>query len=630
MHNSSSPGMASKSRLAALSLAALGVVYGDIGTSPLYTMKEVFAGNHPIALTPDNVLGILSLILWSLIIIVSIKYVIFIMRADNRGEGGIMALIALALAFAKDNPRRQKMIMMCGILGAGMFYGDGVVTPAISVLSAVEGLEVATPTFKSFVIPITMLVLFGLFYAQRKGTASVGSLFGPVMLLWFSTLATLGLYNLMAHPDVLKALNPIYGVSFLFQNRSVAIVAMGAVVLAVTGAEALYADMGHFGRRPIQLAWFSFVLPALILNYFGQGALLLAEPESVQNPFYHLAPDWALYPLVALSTLATVIASQAVISGAFSVTRQAMQLGFVPRAEVQHTSEKEQGQIYLPGVNWGLFLAVMILVLGFKSSNNLAAAYGIAVTGDMVITSILASIVAAKVWGWGWNRAIALFSCFLVVELTFLFANILKIPDGGWFPLAAGALIFTLMTTWKRGRLLLAERLSGEGIELDLFIDALLVSMPTRVAGTAVFMNSNADSVPHAMMHNLMHNKVLHERVLIVSVHMFDVPYVPEIDRVEVHKLKGDFYSVIVQYGFKDDPDIPRALELCAEQGLRLEMMETSFFFGRETLIPSVGPDMALWREKLFIAMFRNAGSATSFFKIPSNRVVELGTQVVL
>jgi KUP system potassium uptake protein len=620
----------SKSRLAALSLAALGVVYGDIGTSPLYTMKEVFAGNHPIPLTPENVLGILSLILWSLLVIVSVKYVIFIMRADNRGEGGIMALIALALHDARGNARREKMIMLFGILGAGMFYGDGVVTPAISVLSAVEGLEVATPAFKPFVIPITLLVLFFLFFVQRKGTASIGSLFGPLMLLWFSTLAILGLYNLLAHPGVLRALDPSYGINFLFENRAIAIVAMGAVVLSVTGAEALYADMGHFGRKPIQLAWFSFVLPALILNYFGQGALLLAEPAAVQNPFYHMAPDWALYPLVALSTVATVIASQAVISGAFSVTRQAMQLGFVPRFEVQFTSAKEQGQIYLPGINWGLFAAVVVLVLGFKSTNNLAAAYGIAVTGDMVITSLLATVVAAKVWGWGWSRAIALFTCFLVVELTFLFANLLKIPDGGWFPLVAGAAVFTLMTTWKRGRQLLAERLSGEGIELELFIDALLVSMPARVAGTAVFMNSNPAGVPHAMLHNLMHNKVLHERVIVVSVQMFDVPYVPEIDRVEVRKLKGDFYTVVVQYGFKDDPDIPAALVLCAEQGLQFEMMETSFFLGRETLIPKLNSDMALWREKLFIAMFRNAGSATSFFKIPSNRVVELGTQVVL
>jgi KUP system potassium uptake protein len=556
--------------------------------------------------------------------------VIFIMRADNRGEGGIMALIALALHDAKGNPRRERMIMLIGVLGAGMFYGDGVVTPAISVLSAVEGLEVATPAFKPFIIPITLLVLFFLFFVQRKGTASIGSLFGPLMLLWFSVLAILGLYNLLAHPGVLRALDPSYGINFLFTNRAIAIVAMGAVVLSVTGAEALYADMGHFGRKPIQLAWFSFVLPALILNYFGQGALLLVDPEAIQNPFYHLAPEWALYPLVALSTVATVIASQAVISGAFSVTRQAMQLGFVPRFEVQYTSEKAQGQIYLPGVNWGLFLAVVVLVLGFKSTNNLAAAYGIAVTGDMVITSLLATVVAAKVWGWGWTRAIALFVCFLVVELTFLFANLLKIPDGGWFPLAAAAMVFTLMTTWKRGRALLAERLSGEGIELELFIDALLVSMPARVSGTAVFMNSSPTGVPHAMLHNLMHNKVLHERVIVVSVQMFDVPYVPEIDRVEVRKMKGDFSTVVVQYGFKDDPDIPAALALCAEHGLQFEMMETSFFLGRETLIPKLNSDMALWREKLFIAMFRNAGSATSFFKIPSNRVVELGTQVVL
>lgn len=627
MHDSSEQ---STSRLTALSLAALGVVYGDIGTSPLYTMKEVFAGNHAIPATPENVLGILSLILWSLIVIVSIKYVLFIMRADNRGEGGIMALIALALQDAKDNPKRQKMIMMCGILGAAMFYGDGMVTPAMSVISAVEGLEVATPLLKPFVIPITLCVLFILFLFQRKGTASVGRLFGPVMVVWFSTLAVLGVLNLAAHPGVLVAVNPLYGLGFLIHNHTFAIVAMGAVVLSVTGAEALYADMGHFGRKPIQLAWFGFVLPALLLNYFGQGALIINEPETIQNPFYHSAPDWALYPLIALSTLATVIASQAVISGAFSVTRQAMQLGFLPRFEVQHTSEQEQGQIYLPGVNWGLMLAVAVLVLGFKSSSNLAAAYGIAVTGDMVITSILACIVVAKVWGWGWPRAMLLFAAFLLLELTFLFANIEKIPDGGWFPLAVGVVVFTLMTTWKHGRRLVADRLSSEGIELEPFIDALLMSMPTRVSGTAVFMNASSTGVPHALMHNLMHNKVLHQRIVIASVQVFDLPYVPEIDRVEVRKLKGDFYTVVVQYGFKDEPDIPHALTLCAEQGLPFEMLETSFFLGRETLIPKLGSEMALWREKLFIAMFRNASSATSFFKIPSNRVVELGTQLVL
>ena len=620
----------SKKQQAALALAALGVVYGDIGTSPLYTMKEVFAGNHPIPLTPENILGILSLILWSLIIVVSVKYVVFIMRADNRGEGGIMALIALALHSAKGNPKQYRAIMLAGLLGAGMFYGDGMVTPAMSVLSALEGLTVATPAFQPFIIPMTLLVLFLLFFFQRRGTASVGALFGPVMMIWFSTLALMGLYNVAASPEVFRAINPLYGIRFLVENRGIAIVAMGAVVLSVTGAEALYADMGHFGSKPIRQAWFGFVLPSLVINYFGQGALLFADPSVVDNPFYHMAPDWLLFPLVGLATLATVIASQAVISGAFSVSRQAMQLGFLPRFEVQYTSEKQQGQVYLPGVNWGLFVAVVILVLGFKSTNNLAAAYGIAVTGDMVITSILATIVAAKCWGWGWPRAMGLFAVFLAVELTFLFANVLKIPDGGWFPLAAGSIVFLLMSTWKRGGQMLTERTSGEAIELESFIDALLVSMPSRVPGNAVFMTSNNERVPNAMLHNLMHNKVLHERVLVVSVQVFDVPYVPEIDRVEIHKLKGDFYRVNVQYGFKDEPDIPAALALCESQGLPIDMMETSFFLGRATLVPKHGSEMVFWREKLFVFMFRNASSATSFYKIPTNRVVELGTQVVL
>ena len=619
-----------KQALAGIALAALGVVYGDIGTSPLYAMKEVFAGNHPIPLNETNVLGSLSLFFWALVIVVSLKYVSIIMRADNRGEGGIMALIALALHDAQDNPRRLKIITIIGVLGAAMFYGDGMVTPAISVLSAVEGLEIVAPQLHSYVIPVTLLVLFFLFFVQKRGTATVGAFFGPVMLLWFGTLAALGIYNLVANPHVLLALNPMYGLAFLEANKAMSLVAMGNVVLAVTGAEALYADMGHFGRKPITLAWYGFVLPSLVLNYFGQGALILAEPAAAENPFFLSAPDWALIPLVALATVATVIASQAVISGAFSISRQAMQLGFMPRMEVQHTSEKEQGQIYLPAVNWGLLLAVSILVLGFKSSNNLAAAYGIAVTGDMVITSLLATVVVAKVWGWGWNRAILLFSMFLVVELTFLAANILKIPDGGWFPLVAGAAVFVLMTTWKRGRELLNERLQGEAIRLDAFIDALLMGLPTRVPGTAVFMNADPNGVPHALLHNLMHNKVLHERIVLVSVQVFDVPYVPEIDRVEVHKLKGDFYRVIVQYGFKDEPDIPAALALCADAGLAMEMLDTSFFLGRETLIPRFGSEMSFWRTKLFIAMFRNAGSATAFFKIPSNRVVELGTQIVL
>ncbi|MBS1130296.1 MAG: potassium transporter [Proteobacteria bacterium] len=617
-------------RFAALALAALGVVYGDIGTSPLYAVKEVFAGNHPIPVTMLNIYGSLSLIFWALVIVVSVKYVTFIMRADNRGEGGIMALIALALHTVHDKPQHAKWIMIVGVLGAAMFYGDGMVTPAMSVLSAVEGLEVATPALKPFVIPLTMVVLFILFFVQRSGTATVGAFFGPVMLVWFSALALLGVHNIVDHPAILMALNPAYGIEFLLENKAHSLVAMGNVVLAVTGAEALYADMGHFGRKPISRAWFAFVLPALVLNYFGQGALILGDPEAAKNPFFLSAPDWALYPLVGLATLATVIASQAVISGAFSVTRQAMQLGFVPRMEVQYTSDREQGQIYLPAVNWGLMVAVMILVLGFRSSNNLAAAYGIAVTGDMVITSILATVVVAKVWKWGWFKAGLLFACFLSVELVFLAANILKIPDGGWFPLVAGMGVFVLMTTWKRGRQLLSDRLRGERLELSMFLDSLASSMPTRVAGTAVFLNADPKGVPHALLHNLMHNKVLHERVVLLSVQFFDVPYVPDIDRVEVRQLKENFWSVVIQYGFKDIPNVPEALALCADAGLAFSSLETSYFIGRETLIPRLGSEMAFWREKIFVAMFRNAGSATAFFKIPSNRVVELGTQVVL
>ena len=617
-------------RLMALSLAALGVVYGDIGTSPLYAVKEVFDGNHPIPVTEANIYGSLSLFFWALIIIVSVKYVIFIMHADNRGEGGIMALIALALREAQGRPTQAKVIVIIGILGAALFYGDGMVTPAISVLSAVEGLEIVTPVMKPFVIPVALAVLFGLFTIQSRGTAVVGAAFGPVMLLWFSVLAALGLYNVIGNPVVFKALNPVYGVDFLLSNPGLALFAMGNVVLAVTGAEALYADMGHFGRKPIQRAWFFFVLPALMLNYFGQGALLIANPAAKANPFYLSAPSWALVPLVALATLATVIASQAVISGAFSVTRQAMQLNFVPRMEVRHTSHEQAGQIYLPAVNWGLMIGVMILVLGFKSSNNLAAAYGIAVTGDMVITSILATIVVALGWGWGWWKAIALFSVFLVVELAFLFANILKIPDGGWFPLVAGLAIFTLMTTWKRGRQLVSERLKGDQLELLPFIDSLSMAMPVRVPGTAVFLNADPSGVPHAMLHNLMHNKVLHERVVLVSVQTFDVPYVPDIDRVEFKRLKENFCTVMIQYGFMDEPDIPAALAICEKDGLDISPLDTTYFLGRETLIPRINSEMAFWREKIYIAMFRNAGSATAYFKIPSNRVVELGTQIVL
>jgi len=616
--------------LALLCLGALGVVYGDIGTSPLYAMKEVFAGNHPIALERANVLGSLSLFFWALVIIVAVKYVVFIMRADNRGEGGIMALIALALRDAAPGTRTHRIVLVLGILGAAMFYGDGMVTPAISVLSAVEGLQIAAPALEHAVLPVSLLILFLLFYFQHHGTTLVGRAFGPVMLIWFSVLALLGVRQILASPSVLAALSPTYALSFLFHHHEMALVAMGNVVLAVTGAEALYADMGHFGKEPIRRSWFLFVLPALVLNYFGQGALLLRDPAAMQNPFYLMAPEWALYPMLALATMATVIASQAVISGAFSITRQAMQLGFLPRFAVRHTSEREQGQIYLPALNWALMAAVMLLVLGFRSSNNLAAAYGLAVTGDMVITSLLATVVAARVWGWGWTRAAALFACFLAVELTFLAANVLKIPDGGWFPLLVGVVVFIVMLTWQQGRMLLLERLEGGRMPLVRFIDSLRGGMPLRVPGTAVFLNANPERVPHALLHNLMHNKILHERVVVASVQFEDVPYVPPEERLEIKVLPENFWQVIVHYGFMDEPDLPATLAQAASEGLEFEPLATSWFLGRETVLTRPGPEMRLWRKRIFVAMHRNAGSVTAFFKIPPNRVVELGTQVLL
>ena len=619
-----------KTRLQLLVLGALGVVYGDIGTSPLYAFKELFAGNHPIPLTEANVFGGLSMIFWALMIIVSLKYIVFILRADNRGEGGMMALIALALHEAQDKPKRAKWIMLAGILGTAMFYGDGMVTPAISVLSAVEGLEVVAPQLHNVIIPVTLLILTVLFMFQKHGTAKVGAFFGPVMAAWFGVLGAMGLYNVIDNPHVLLALNPAYAIHLLTDNPHMAFFAMGSVVLAVTGAEALYADMDHFGRKPIRMAWAFFVLPALVLNYFGQAALVLGHPEAMDNPFYMGVPEFLRFPLVCLATCAAVIASQAVITGAYSMTRQAMQLGFVPRMLVTHTSEKEQGQIYMPGVNWLQLAAVILLVLTFKSSNNLAAAYGLAVTGDMVITSLLAVVVAAKIWNWGWYRAVLLFACFLVFELIFLWANIQKIPDGGWFPLVAGLVIFTIMTTWKRGRDLLRKRLRSEELRLDAFVGSLAVGGPQRVPGIAVFLNGDLTGVPHALLHNMMHNKVLHEKVLITCVQIEDVPFVPETDRVELKPLKENFWTILIRYGFKEEPDIPAALMLCAEHGLPINMMETSFFLGRETLIPKLNSEMAFWREKLFITMYRNADSATNYFNIPTNRVVELGTQVAL
>jgi KUP system potassium uptake protein len=618
-----------KAKLPAITLAALGVVFGDIGTSPLYTIKEVFAaGHHPVPLNDVNMYGILSLIVWSLIMVVAVKYVAFIMRADNRGEGGIMALLALASQNAAGNQQKLRVIMLLGILGACMFYADGMITPAISVLSAVEGLEVAAPILHPMILPITLFVLFGLFWAQSRGTAQVGAFFGPIMLLWFGTLAVLGVSGILQNPAILYALNPFYAFKFFTVSPWIAFVALGAVVLSVTGAEALYADMGHFGRFPIRLAWFGFVLPALILNYFGQGALVLLHPETVKNPFYLLAPDWMLFPLIILATLAAVIASQAVITGAFSVSRQALQLGFLPRMHVEHTSESEEGQIYMPRVNWGLMIAVMILVLSFKTSGNLAAAYGLAVTGDMVITTLLAGIVFHYIWGWSKIRTGALVTLFLTFDIAFFSANVLKIPDGGWVPLIIGIVIFTLMLTWKTGRTHLFNRLKNEAMALDPFIEAIGAHTPTRVAGTAIFMTPNPDGVPHAMLHNLKHNKVLHEKVVLLTVKFLDFPHTTNDERVSVEVLPHQFYKVTVRYGFKDEPDLPRDLALCTEQGLVIEAMDTSFFIGKEILIASDNPGMSIWRKKIFIGLFRSAETITNQFKLPPNRVVELGSQL--
>jgi KUP system potassium uptake protein len=618
-----------KTKLSALTLAALGVVFGDIGTSPLYTMKEVFSvGMHPVPLNEVNMFGILSLIVWALIMVVSVKYVAFIMRADNRGEGGIMALLALASHNAAGDAKKQHTIMLLGILGACMFYADGMITPAISVLSAVEGLELAAPVLHPMILPVTLVVLFILFWAQSKGTALVGAFFGPIMLLWFTTLGVLGVLGILQNPGILHALNPIYAFNFFSVSPWIAFVALGAVVLAVTGAEALYADMGHFGPFPIRLAWFGFVLPALILNYFGQGALILQDPESVKNPFYLLAPEWMLYPLIVLATLAAVIASQAVITGAFSVSRQALQLGYLPRMHVEHTSESEEGQIYMPRVNWGLMLGVMALVLSFKSSGNLAAAYGIAVTGDMVITTLLAGIVFHHIWGWSKLRTGMLVALFLVVDVAFFSANVLKIPDGGWVPLVIGIFIFTLMLTWKTGRNMLYSMLKSEAMAIDPFIAAVGAHPPIRVSGTAIFMTPNLDGVPHAMLHNLKHNKVLHEKMVLLTVKFLDYPHTSNEERVTVEDLPNEFYRVTVRYGFKDEPDLPRDLVLCAEQGLVLDAMDTSFFVGKEILIASNASGMAFWRKKIFIGLFRSAETITNQFKLPPNRVVELGSQL--
>ncbi len=620
-----------QSRTAALTLAALGVVYGDIGTSPLYALREVFSSSHhPVPINQQNVLGVLSLFLWSLLIVVTLKYVAFIMRAHNKGEGGIIALMTLALQKGNPGSSGRTFLIILGLIGTALFYGDGVITPAISVLSAVEGLALITPTFEPLIMPITLAILIGLFLIQRHGTARVGALFGPVMLLWFAVLALLGARAIAQYPVVLAAVNPLHGFQYLLNNGPIGFLSLGAIVLCITGAEALYADMGHFGAKPIRIAWLGYVLPALTINYFGQGALLLSDPSTIESPFYRLAPAWGYYPLIILATAATVIASQALISGAFSITQQAIQLGYTPRLAILHTSEEEKGQIYIPAMNWILLIAVIALVVGFGSSSAMASAYGIAVTGTMLITNLLAIAVAVRLWRWSPWRAVLGAAPFICIDLAFFFANATKILDGGWFPLAFGAVIFMLLTSWKRGRQLLNERIAAGALPLDLFIPDVERSDIARVKGTAVFMTQDVHAVPHALLHHLKHNKALQQQVIILSVNTHEEPHIEASERVSVEELSPSFARIVINYGFKDDPDVPRDLALCRIGGHSLDLADTSFYLGRETLIPKRKSDMAYWREIIFVAMFRNAGSATAFFKIPPNRVVELGAQVVL
>ncbi|MCG5244233.1 potassium transporter Kup [Azospirillum doebereinerae] len=618
-------------KLAGLTLGAIGVVFGDIGTSPLYTLRECFGGEHGLPLTPANVMGVMSLVFWALVIVVTVKYVIFVMRADNKGEGGILSLLALASVRRPDSSGRLTLLTALGLFGASLFYGDGMITPAMSVLSAVEGLEVAEPALKSMVVPVTVSILIALFAIQSHGTARVGTLFGPIMIAWFTTLGVLGLVEVLREPGILAAFHPGYAVDFFAANGVVGFLVLGAVVLAITGGEALYADMGHFGRRPIKLAWLLLVLPALLLNYLGQCALLLSDPDAVRSPFYLLAPDWALYPMIGLSTMAAVIASQAVISGVFSLTRQAVQLGLCPRLDIRHTSNEEEGQIYIPRANWGLLAATIGLVVVFQSSSRLASAYGIAVTGDMIITTILALVVAHRRWNWSLPLCLAVGGAFLSIDLSFFAANAVKIPHGGWVPLVIAAVTVGLMATWRRGRAVLSVRLAEESLPLDAFIQRQAKSSDIhRVKGTAVFMTSSSNTVPIALLHNLKHNQVMHERVVFVTVVVDDVPRVPAKDRVLVEGLAEGFYRITVRYGFSQEPNIPKALRLCKAFGLEFDVMATSFFLGRETLIPKMNSQMALWREKLFVVMSRTSVSATDFFKLPPNRVVELGTQVQL
>ncbi|MGE8042947.1 potassium transporter Kup [Pseudomonas monteilii] len=626
--SSSAEGGQGITRSVSLLVAAVGVVYGDIGTSPLYTLKEVFSGGYGVAVNHDGVLGILALIFWSLIWVVSIKYILFILRADNQGEGGTMALTALARRAAAPYPRLRMLMVGCGLVGASLFYGDSMITPAVSVLSAVEGMGLAFDGIDHWVVPISLVVLVALFVVQKHGTAKIGTLFGPVMVLWFVVLGALGIHGILQSPEVLKAVNPAWAVRFFVVHPGLGVAILGAVVLALTGAEALYADMGHFGRKPIARAWFLLVLPALVLNYFGQGALLLQNPEAARNPFYLLAPSWALLPLIGLATLATVIASQAVISGAFSLTQQAIQLGYIPRMQVQHTSSAEQGQIYIGAVNWTLMVGVVLLVLGFESSGALAAAYGVAVTGTMLMTTLLVAVVMLLLWKWPPLLAVPVLLGFLVVDGLFFAANLPKVLQGGAFPVIAGIVLFVLMSTWKRGRQILVERIDEGSLPLQVFISSIAVQPPHRVEGTAVFLTARADAVPHALLHNLLHNQVLHHQVVLLTVISEDRPRVPEAERFEVLAHGNGFFRVLLHYGFMDEPDVPAALALCQRDDLDFSPMRTTYFLSRETVVVSRLQGMARWRGTLFAFLLKNANGTLRFFKLPLNRVIELGTQV--
>ncbi len=619
-----------QSRVAVLTLAALGVVYGDIGTSPLYSLRECFAGTHAIPVTLDNVLGVLSLIVWSLIVTVTLNYLLFVMRADNGGEGGILALVALVRT--RNGKKVHPGLVAAGLVGAALLYGDGMITPAISVLSAVEGLGAATAVFEPFVVPITVTILVLVFFAQRHGTEGIGKVFGPIMIVWFVTIAALGIPHVLTHPSVLGSVNPLHGLRFLRDHGWASFLTLGAVFLSVTGAEALYADMGHFGRKPIRIAWFALVLPSLVLNYMGQGALMLSQPETREHPFFYLAPSWALYPLVLLSAMAAVIASQAVISGAFSLTQQAIQLGYSPRLDIRHTSAHQQGQVYVPAVNWTLMLATVGLVVGFKSSTNLASAYGIAVTTTMVITSILANYVARERWGWSMWKAGLVSGVFLAVDFAFFGANIIKIPAGGWFPLVVAALIYMIMTTWSMGRNLVVRRLSETEVPLSQFFASVHAKPPHRVSGTGIFMTARPEGTPPILVHHLTHNKALNEQIILLTVSMVDVPSVDPESAISVEQLAGGFWRVVTKFGYMDPPDVPAALNRARQLGLNWQKDDTTYYLAHLSLFTHSESRLGMseWRDKLFVFISRNARSATSFFQIPPDRVIEIGIQLEL